>query len=80
MKHHPSIYLLTLSATALCLVSGCAVFNAANAERAAQASDTALSTVLWSLCKATPVGAVKRRFETDSEQAAYNTICADVLP
>jgi len=66
--------------TLLSLLVGCAVFNAANAERAAQASDTALAAVLWSLCKATPVGAVKRRFKTDEEQDAYNTICADVLP
>jgi hypothetical protein len=64
----------------LLILSACAVFNAANAERAAQASDTALATVLWSLCKATPVGAVKRRFQTEAKQAAYNTVCEDVLP
>lgn len=64
--------------TTLILISGCSVINAANAERAAQASDTALDAVVWTLCSASPVGAIKRRFQSEADQAAYRAICGDV--
>jgi uncharacterized BrkB/YihY/UPF0761 family membrane protein len=63
---------------ALILVSGCSTFNAATAQRAADASDTALDTVVWTLCRATPVGAIQRRFRSEADQAAYRAICGDV--
>jgi hypothetical protein len=63
---------------------GCAeiaAFKSGIAEHGADASDEALETALWTICKATPVGAVKRKFKSDEERAAYNAICpGEMLP
>lgn len=61
----------------LVLSASCAEYNAAIAARGAQASDQTLTAALWTLCNATPVGAIKRRFQSAEEQAAYNVICPD---
>lgn len=41
----------------------------------ADAADQALETALWTVCNASPVGAVERRFKTDAEKAARKVIC-----
>jgi len=66
------------------LITGCAEFGAAKsgiATHGAQASDEALDAALWTICNASTVGAVKRRFKTESEKDAYNGVCpAPQLP
>lgn len=56
-------------------VTGCSTYQAIIAERSAEASDNATAATLWSLCNALPVGAVRREFNTEAEQAAYKAIC-----
>lgn len=60
--------------------SGCAeiaALRAGAASHGADAADQTLETALWAICNATPVGAIKRRFKTDEERAAYSTLCLD---
>ena len=54
--------------------------KAAVAVKSAEVSDGALETVEWELCNAMPVGAIKRRFQSSTDRAAYNAICGDELP
>lgn len=57
---------------------GCAEIDASRAaiaEHGADASDQALDTAIWTMCNATPVGAIKRRFKTEAERDAYNKLC-----
>lgn len=68
---------IVLATVCLVLLTGCATYNAAIAQRGAQASDQALTAALWTICNATPVGAIKRRFRAAEERAAYNAICPD---
>ena len=42
-----------------------------------QASNAALHDALWTICAATPVGAIKRRFNTPERIAIYAAICDD---
>lgn len=65
---------------AVLAVPGCAEIHAARAaaaEHGADAADQALDTALWTICSATPVGAIKRRFKTTEERAAYNILCPE---
>lgn len=72
---------IALLMLALCLTAcsgGCAEIDAgraALAEHGADASDQALDTAIWTMCNATPVGAIKRRFKTEAERDAYNKLC-----
>lgn len=73
--------LITL--TTLLLLSGCGSYGLvkkAAAEDGAQAADEALIAAEWYFCTAATVGAVKRRYQTEEDRAAYNTICGDQLP
>jgi len=70
------VMFLTIALTAC--TGGCAEFDAARAaaaEHGADAADQALDTALWTICNATPVGAIKRRFKSEEEREAYNKIC-----
>jgi hypothetical protein len=71
---HPQAILCVILAL---ILAGCGTYQAIIADRSAEASDDALSAILWSLCNATPVGAIKRRFQTEAEQAAYAAICSE---
>ena len=65
------------------LVTSCAEFSAAKsgvATHGAQAADEALDVSIWTICNATPVGAIKRRFKTPEERASYNSMCDGELP
>lgn len=69
-----------ITITALIVLTGCAEWNALQsgvANHGAQAADEAVETALWSLCSGVPVGAIKRRFKTDDERAAYNQLCPE---
>ena len=70
--------ILTLS------IIGCAevaAIRSGAAQHGADAADQALDTAMWTICKATPVGAIKRKFKTPEERTAYNALCPDeVLP
>lgn len=59
------------------ILSGCAELKAVVGTYGAQASDEALSTALWTICNASPVGAHKRRFKTVEEIAAVRILCGD---
>lgn len=64
----------------LLLLASCAgygTFKAAVAEEGAKAADEALDAAIWHICKASPVGAIKRRFKSAQEIAAYNILCPD---
>ena len=65
---------IVLLATAL-LLSGCGFFGVI-AEKGAEASDEVLRDAIWAMCNATPVGAVKRKFNTPELVSAYDTICS----
>jgi len=41
----------------------------------AEAADQAVDTAIWTLCQASPIGAINRRFITDAQKTAYRTIC-----
>ncbi len=68
----------------LCAVlSGCTSFSVvkkAIAEDGSKAADEALQAVVFYQCNAATVGAVKRRFQTQEDIDAYNTMCGDTLP
>jgi len=60
------------------LLSGCAELNAIRTGigfYGAQASTRVLEDALWSICQATPIGAIKREFKTKQRLSAYNDIC-----
>ena len=59
---------------------GCAELNALRSSIGAygeQASDRALQDVIWSMCNAMPVGAVKRKFNTRGRLELYSKLCGD---
>jgi hypothetical protein len=61
----------------LCL-SGCAqsdMLRAVVAQKGAEASDDVLESAMFALCYGVPIGAIRRRFETDADKAAYNQLC-----
>jgi hypothetical protein len=73
-----ALIILTICLTACS--GGCAEVAAVRsgvAEHGADAADQALETAIWTMCSASPVGAIKRRFKTEEERAAYNVICPD---
>lgn len=62
----------------LAALSSCAEFGAFRsgvASHGAEASDQALDTAIWTLCNGIPVGAVNRRFKSESEKEAYRKLC-----
>jgi len=66
--------------TILLALTACQEFSAVKmgvASHGAQAADEALAVSLWTLCNATPVGAIKRRFQTIEDRAAYNQLCPE---
>tara|TARA_R110000851_G_scaffold9579_3_gene35585 strand:- start:34041 stop:34289 length:249 start_codon:yes stop_codon:yes gene_type:complete len=69
-----------LIAITLILVSGCAELNSLRSGvgyYGQQASDSSLHDAVWVICKATPVGAVKRRFNTMEKIVVYDMLCND---
>jgi len=78
MKRQNSFFKPLVLAICLVVLSGCtyvATVRGAIAQRGQLASDQALATALWTLCVGTSTGSVARRFKTDEEKAARNTIC-----
>lgn len=69
-----------LSAFCAFSLAGCAEFAAFKsgvAEHGADAADQLLDAALWQMCSASPVGAIKRRFKSEEERRAYNTLCPE---
>ena len=64
---------------ALALLGGCATLDTARdvvKQKGAQAADTALLDAEWLVCKATSIGAVKRRYGQTMETAeTYRRFC-----
>ena len=56
-------------------LSGCVELKAVVGTYGAQASDEALTTALWTICSASPIGATKRRFKTADEKEAIGVLC-----
>ena len=67
---------LSVSILLATTLAGCGFFGQI-AERGAEGSDEVLRDAIWVMCKAVPVGAVKRRFSTETQVDAYNAICAE---
>jgi hypothetical protein len=60
-------------------LTGCSGFYTAKkaaAEHAQRAADEALSDAVWIICKASPIGAINRRFKTEVERKARASVCA----
>lgn len=60
----------------LLLTTGCAFNRAQIGEEGRKASDAAFHDLLWGLCNAIPVGAVKRHINTPELKESYDLICA----
>ena len=69
------IFILMGSTTSCSLLAG--IDPIAIAKGGASQSDAVLNASVWQICLASPVGAVKRRFNTAELQAAYNTLCGN---
>ncbi len=61
----------------LMMLSGCASYRAVVGSKGQESSDAMLNDALWVICKASPVGAIKRRFNTIEKLIQYNIICED---
>lgn len=62
----------------LLLLTGCAEWYAVKSgvgSYGAEAADEILDTALWTICEASTTGAIKRRFKTDEEKQARDTVC-----
>lgn len=68
------------SAVFLCLLSGCAAYDAMApkvADKGMKANDRALATAEWTICSAVSVGSVRRRYGKSTERAnSWNRLCA----
>jgi len=64
----------TLLLTMCLSVTSCGMFQQI-ATKGAEASDDVLRDAIWVICNASPVGAVKRKFDTPELVQAYNTLC-----
>ena len=54
-------------------------FRSGIATRGEDAADQALESTIWAFCRATPVGAINRRFKTIDDIAAYRGICPNSM-
>jgi hypothetical protein len=61
--------------SSIILLSGCVELRSAMATYGAEGSDQTLDTAVWTICLASPVGAVNRRFKTEEELAALAVLC-----
>ena len=71
MKH-------ALMVAAVVLLAGCAEFQAVKSGvgfYGAQASDETLDSAIWTICKASPVGAIGRRFNTPQLAQSWAMMC-----
>lgn len=62
------------------LLNGCAEWTAVKAGAAshgAQASDAALEASVWQMCYASPVGAIRRRFQSPEDVRAWQELCRE---
>lgn len=60
------------------LLSGCTAFQpvkAAVRENGAQVADETLNAAVWLVCSGATTGAIQRRFKTDEERSARDTVC-----
>ena len=60
------------------LLTGCAEVNAIRQSiglYGSNAADQTLDSAIWTICSASPVGAINRRFRTDAEKSAWREIC-----
>ena len=82
-KERGAVYIIITASVLIffMLTSGCGFFGVIS-EKGAKASDELLRDSIWAMCNATPVGAVKRKFNTPDLVSAYDTICSsqDKLP
>ena len=61
--------------TVLALTTGCAEFNAMVNEYGARAASQALTVAEYGTCIASPIGAVRARYDTPAKLQAYNAFC-----
>ena len=63
------------------VLTGCS-YAGLISQKGAEASDEVLRDAIWTMCSAVPVGAVKRRINTEELAKAYDVICAskETLP
>lgn len=64
----------------IAMLAGCAEWQAVKSAvgtYGSAASDEALATALWTVCNASPVGAIERRFNTPARAKLWNDLCVD---
>lgn len=69
---------VAILALVFALIAGCAEWTAVKsgvASHGAQASDAALEASLWQICYASPVGAIRRRFQSSADVDAWQQFC-----
>jgi hypothetical protein len=72
--------ILTVLVVLAFLLTGCAEIAAMRsgiARYGANGADQTLDTALWTICFGSPIGAINRRFQSDSQRQAYLDLCAD---
>jgi hypothetical protein len=82
IRKHPyfSAFVGVVLVVTLIALNSCAEFAAgrsAVAKHGADAADQVLESALWTICNGVSVGAIKRRFKTQDERAAYNVLCPE---
>ena len=70
-----TVVVLTAS---LAVAAGCAQYRAAIGSYGAEVSDATLNDAIWTMCRAIPVGAVKRKFDTPERIKLYAEMCNDM--
>lgn len=61
--------------TALITLTGCTQFNAFVDSYGAQAARQALTVAHYTQCVATPIGAIREKYDTPEKLKAYNDFC-----
>ena len=65
----------SLMVVLILILSGCS-WAGIISNKGAEASDEVMRDAIWTICSAVPVGAVKRRINTEELVKAYNAICS----
>ena len=67
---------LLLVILASAVLSGCVQFNAMVTSYGAQAAKQALTVAEYTLCDASPVGAIRARYNDPEKMAAWQALCS----
>ena len=69
-----AVFLAAVLIVLVVILTGCDTLTAIP-ERGAEGSDAALDAAVWTVCKASTVGAVNRRYNTPEKATTYREFC-----